>query len=122
MAITLGTDPFLPLLSEDMIEAWELVQVHYDSPQIPGSGDVLPRGFIEQQDVEPLPRSFSRKVYLHPFRLVGQFRYPDEGTLEESRKTRAQELLDVLTVGATIYKDEHIPGRDGSLRASAAVG
>jgi hypothetical protein len=105
MAIDLGDSTFRPLLLEDIKTAWDVERVHYDPPQTPGSLSQLPRAFIQLQNVEPgEKRGFNRWVLFHVYELAGQFVYPESGTLEEAKVSRANELLDVLTAGNTIYQ------------------
>lgn len=108
MAITTGDSVFRPFLRDDMLSAWGLVQVHYDAPAVPGSLDILPRGFIELQDIAPgAGHSFTRRLLLHQYRLVGQFSEPENETQEEARLERVGELLDVLTAGNTAFHNDY---------------
>jgi hypothetical protein len=108
MAITLGDETFRPLLRDDIKDAWSLSRVHYDPPQTPGSLAVLPRAFLQLEDVDSgEARGFGRKVLLHTYTITGQFAYPSEGTLEQAKVEKAQALLDVLTVGSSIFHTEH---------------
>lgn len=105
--IDLGDTTFRPLLASDMLDAWALTKVHFDRPQTEGSFDDVPRGFIQLLNVEPSeqrPRGFNRRALWHRYRLIGQFQYPEEGTLEEAKTAKASELLAVLTAGDTIYE------------------
>lgn len=108
MAVDLGDETFRPLLKADMMDTWELLKVHDTPPELPGSASDLPRGFLELRNVAPPGFwSFSRKMMLHDYRLVGQFAYPDEGTvLWTAKREKADLMLAVLTVGNTIYKDD----------------
>jgi len=112
MAVTLGDDTFRPLLRDDMLDAWSLLQVHYDPPQTPGSLSVLPRGFLQLQNIEPGdPRGYTTRVLFHTYRIVGQFPYPDEGTLEEEKVDRFNEILALLTAGDSIYTRDAVDWR-----------
>lgn len=109
MSMTLGDETFRPLLTEDMLEAWELVSVGYDPPQTENRVEKYPRGFLQLLNVEPAEfLSFSRRKWLHRYQMTGQFLYTlgEEGTLEEYKVARANELLAVLTAGSSIYHDD----------------
>lgn len=103
--MTLGDSTFRPLLTEDMIGAWELEQVHYDAPKVPGSLDVLPRGFLTLQT---LPRGdrrgFNRQIRPHTYDLTVQFPYPESGTLEEAKVEKVEAFLTLVTTDAGIYR------------------
>lgn len=105
MALELGDSTFRPLLRDDIVEAWEVEQIHYDPPATPGTASVLPRAFLQLGNVDiGEKRGFTRRVLMHTYTIVGQFAYPEEGTLEEAKVARVNELLAVLTAGATVYQ------------------
>lgn len=108
MAVDLGDETFRPLLKADMMDVWGLLKVHDTPSELPGEGTDLPRGFLELRNVVPAVfRSFSRRLLLHEYRLVGQFAYPEEGTvLWTAKREKADVMLVVLTVGNSIYKDD----------------
>lgn len=109
MAMELGDETFRPLLRDDIIEVWEVDRVSYDPPQTAGAASQFPRAFLQLLNVEPADfHSFSRRLWLHRYRIEGQFLYSygDEGTLEENKVARANELIAILTVGNSIYHDD----------------
>lgn len=104
MAIELGDSTFRPLLRDDILDAWEVNRIHYDPPAVPGTASVLPRAFLQLGNIGPGETlGFSRRLMFHTYTIVGQFAFPAEGTLEEAKVERVNELLAVLTVGDSIY-------------------
>ena len=105
MALELGDSTFRPLLRDDIISAWEVEQIHYDPPAVPGTASVLPRAFLQLGNIDAgEKRGLTRTVLFHTYTIAGQFPFPEEGTLEEAKVARVNELLAVLTAGGTIYE------------------
>lgn len=97
-----------PLLRDDTKTAWTITRIEYDPPEIPGDASLLPRAFIQLNNV-PTARhkggaGFGESQAIHTYRITGQFAWPTTGTLEEAKVTKSNLLLAVLTTVSTVYR------------------
>lgn len=105
MSFQLSDTSIRAALHTDMLSAWSVTKIYDSKPFLPDTSENLPLGFIYLQSVNPSGGPAVHDVSApHSYLLHGIFALsavPSNTTSEEYKVTKAQALLDLLTVQIT---------------------